>query len=110
MTSSARCALLSSSARSPARPDPTRSRREDLFTACGSSAIETCRRQERDVFECLQQTVTTWLHNVPAPGLVSPAVPSETLEAQQFGRVCVSLARQQFLGGLADLFGRGGRA
>ena len=55
---------------------PTRSRRGDLFIARGFSVIETCRRQGRDAFEYLQQAVTAWLHNVPAPSLVPAAVPS----------------------------------
>ena len=55
---------------------PTRSRRGDLFIARGFSVIETCRRQGRDAFEYLQQAVSAWLHNVPAPSLVPAAVPS----------------------------------
>ena len=55
---------------------PTRSRRGDLFIARGFSVIETCRRQGRDAFEYLQQAVTAWLHNVPAPSLVPAVVPS----------------------------------
>ena len=55
---------------------PTRSRRGDLFIARGFSVIETCRRQGRDAFEYMQQALTAWLHNVPAPSLVPAAVPS----------------------------------
>ena len=55
---------------------PTRSRRGDLFIARGFSVIETCRRQGRDAFEYLQQAVSAWLHNVPAPSLVPAAVAS----------------------------------
>ena len=55
---------------------PTRSRRGDLFIARGFSVIETCRRLGRDAFEYLQQAVTAWLHNVPAPSLVPAAVPT----------------------------------
>ena len=55
---------------------PTRSRRGDLFIAYGYSVIETCRRQGRNAFEYMQQALTAWLYNVPAPSLVPAAVPS----------------------------------
>ena len=55
---------------------PTRSRRGDDFLARGFSAMESCRRQGRNLLDYLHQTVIAWIDKTPAPSLVPAAVPS----------------------------------
>lgn len=55
---------------------PTRSRRGDDFLARGFSAMESCRRQRRNLLDYLHQTVIAWIDKTPAPSLVPAAVPS----------------------------------
>ena len=54
----------------------TRSRRGDEFLARGFSALESCRRQGRDLLDYLHQTLIAWIDNAPAPSLVPVAVPT----------------------------------
>jgi transposase len=54
----------------------TRSRRGDEFLARGFSAMESCRRQGRNLLDYLHQTVVAWIDKAPAPSLVPAAVPS----------------------------------
>ncbi len=53
-----------------------RSRRGDDFLARGFSAMESCRRQGRNLLDYLHQTVIAWIDKAPAPSLVPAAVPS----------------------------------
>ena len=55
---------------------PTRSRRGDDFLARGFSAMESCRRQGRNLFDYLHQTVVAWIDKAPAPSLLPAAAPS----------------------------------
>ena len=55
---------------------PTRSRRGDEFIARGFSALESCRRQARDLLDYLQRAVIAWIDEAPAPSLVSAPVPT----------------------------------
>lgn len=55
---------------------PTRSRRGDEFLARGFTALETCRRQSRNLWEFLHQAVTAWIDDTVPPSLLSPTPPS----------------------------------
>lgn len=48
---------------------PTRSRRGDEFIAYGFSALESCRRQGRDLLDYLHQAVTSWIDQTTPPSL-----------------------------------------
>lgn len=47
----------------------TRSRRGDEFIARGFSVCETCRRQGRDLLDCLHGAVTAWIDKTMPPSL-----------------------------------------
>ena len=49
---------------------PTRSRRGDEFIARGYSAMESCRRQGRDLLDYLHGTVIAWIDKTTPPSLV----------------------------------------
>jgi len=49
---------------------PTRSRRGDEFIARGFSALESCRRQGRDLWGYLHGAVTAWIDQTAPPSLV----------------------------------------
>lgn len=49
---------------------PTRSRRGDDFIAHGFSALESCRRQGRNLLDYLQQALTAWIDQTAPPDLV----------------------------------------
>jgi transposase len=49
---------------------PTRSRRDDEFIARGFSVMESCRRQGRDLFDDLHQSVLAWINKTAPPSLV----------------------------------------
>ncbi len=55
---------------------PTRSRRGDEFLARGFSALESCRRQGRDLLDYLHQTLIAWIDKAPAPSLMPAPAPS----------------------------------
>ena len=52
---------------------PTRSRRGDEFIAHGYSAMESCRRQGRDLLDYLHGTVIAWIDKTAPPSLVPGA-------------------------------------
>ena len=48
--------------------------RGDEFLSCGFSASESCRRQGRDLWDHMHESVLVWVNNTAAPSLVpSPA-------------------------------------
>ena len=53
---------------------PTRSRRGDEFIARGYSAMETCRRQGRDLLDYMHGAVIAWIDKTAPPSLL-PAAP-----------------------------------
>jgi transposase len=55
---------------------PTRSRRGDEFIAHGYTAMETCRRQGRDLMGFLHHAVVAWIDKAAPPSLVPVAAPS----------------------------------
>ena len=55
---------------------PTRSRRGDEFIARGFSALESCRRQGRDLLDYLHHAVTAWIDQTVPPSLVPAHIPS----------------------------------
>src|SRR5574340_2349 len=55
---------------------PTRSRRGDEFIARGFSAMESCRRQGRDLLDYLHRTVIAWIDDAPAPSLLPAVAPT----------------------------------
>ena len=52
---------------------PTRSRRGDEFIARGYSAMETCRRQGRDLLDYLHGAVIAWIDKTAPPSLLQGA-------------------------------------
>jgi hypothetical protein len=52
---------------------PTRSRRGDEFIARGYSAMETCRRQGRDLLDYLHGAVIAWIDKTAPPSLLQDA-------------------------------------
>lgn len=52
---------------------PTRSRRGDEFISRGYSAMESCRRQGRDLLDYLHGTVIAWIDKTAPPSLVPAA-------------------------------------
>lgn len=55
---------------------PTRARRGAEFIARGFSALETCRRQGRDVMGSLHGAVIGWIDKTIPPNLLPALVPS----------------------------------
>ena len=55
---------------------PTRSRRGDDFIARAYSAVESCRRQGRDLWAYLHDAVVAWIDQTTPPSLVPEAAPS----------------------------------
>ena len=49
---------------------PTRSARGDQFLSHGFSAYESCRRQGRDLWDYMHDSVLAWINNTAAPSLV----------------------------------------
>jgi transposase len=54
---------------------PTRSRRGDGFIARGFSVFETCRRQGRDLWNFMHESVLAWIDKTSPPSLVPAATP-----------------------------------
>jgi transposase len=55
---------------------PTRSSRGDNFIAYGYSVSETCLRQGRNLWTYLNQAITAWIDQTPAPDLAPQPAPS----------------------------------
>ena len=49
---------------------PTRSMRGQQFVARGFSAMESCRRQGRDLRDWMEQALRAWLGAGPVPSLL----------------------------------------
>ncbi|MET3605719.1 hypothetical protein ABIC99_003552, partial [Sphaerotilus sulfidivorans] len=49
---------------------PTRSMRGQQFVARGLSAMESCRRQGRDLRDWMEQALRAWLGSGPVPSLL----------------------------------------